>query len=318
MRVASAPLSRSVLVKGLQHPSPLVQYTTLNTLLKVLQSLNAVVHDVQAAVETVCRQTPSQTDVSPAATQTLPFLQFLPEQHHLTGMSHGQDQLTTDEYLQQYAASRAAVFEQAQQQQDLLSDGASHTREASVLAQWQSFSDELQQALRARLPDPQSLIALLASLQRCKDSVSAADVSNMPGVAVSSGTAGKAGAASIAGIASPAGTTGTASPAGTAGNANATSKGVIAPEGSSASNSGSDNDLHSVVNTQHFQQALTEEFEDGGRHQPITASELTGTLLLKVLQKYQECFAEALSDGHVDVLSLMPQVCFACYHCRLC
>lgn len=330
-RAASAPLSRSVLSKGIQHPSPLVQYTTLSTLLKVLQSLHTVQHDIQAAVEIASRQTDVQTEPVTEPNQApLPQL-FQAEQHHPVDLLSSTDQVSMGAYLRQYTEAGASVFEQMQQQQGLLLlDESDQSREASLLLQWQSFLEQLQQAFRARLPDPQSLLALLASLQKSKDGltghghVSTAGKIVTAGTADSAGTAGKAdaadmfGTAGTAGKADSAGAAGTADAAGTANAVGSADKadtaGIAVSKPSTASlpadSSASDTDSDSLDDTKQQQQALAAELQNGSESaQAMTATELTGTLLFMVLQKYQECLPEAMNDSRVDVPSLIPQVC---------
>lgn len=349
-RLASAPLSRSVVVKGLQHPSPLVQHTTLHALLKVLQSMNPVLLDLEAAVKVASHQISASTDAlkdaqihSGMTSHELPLSSpVLPEQQPPSDMTHAEELLTTDDYLAQHAASAAAAFEQVQQQQDMFVLGSpDQERSTIVLSHWQGFADQLQQAFRARLPDPQSLIALLANLQKSKEdstvavavasptfgklaqsvgkactagTTSTADTDSLPSSAGKAGKASTAGQAGVAGIAGNAGTADTAGAAGTAGTAGGT--GFLSPTAPADSTpSDIDTDSYSRINPkdQHSQQTLAAglEAELPGRLQAMTASDLTGTLLFKVLQQYQECFPEALSDGHVDVASLLPQVCLA-------
>ena len=134
-RAACASLSRSVLSRGIQHPSPLVQYTTLSTLLKVLRSLGTVLHDMQAALGFMARQTDSQTDDTMATAVAMPPALLLPTgEQPPVGSALGHGGLTDDEYLMQYAASAAAALQQAQQQQSLSSrhDGASQSKESSL------------------------------------------------------------------------------------------------------------------------------------------------------------------------------------------
>ena len=291
-RAASAPLSRSALSKGIQHPSLLIQYTTLSTLLKVLQSLHTVQRNIQAAVVIASRQTDAQTEPATETNQApLPQL-FQAEQHLIVDLLSSTDHTGMGDYLRHYVEAGASVFEQMQQQQGLLLlDKSDQSREASLLLQWQSFLDQLQQAFRTRLPDPQSLLALLASLQKSRDGLIA---SGHVSTAVTAGTAG------------------TANAVGTAGKADAAGIAVLKPSAASlpAESSASDTDSDSLDGTERHQQVLAAELQSKSESaQAMTATELTGTLLFMVLQKYQECLPEAMHDSRMDVPGLMPQVC---------
>ena len=161
------------------------------------------------------------------------------------------------------ATSRAFEALQQQQQQDLpfLNDGM-HQPEKSLHRQWTDLCLQLQQALRARIPDPQSLLALLATLQRAD--AQAAEGAQEAGIAAESAVDESLSAASEMPDQLP---------------------GSIA---GLTQSSGGGTDVEGAV----------------------TASQLTGTAVLKLLTAYQQCLPDAISDSHIDILSLMPQVSF--------
>ena len=299
-RLMPASLSRSVLSKGVQHPSPLVQYTTLSTLLKVLQSSHSMQQDLQAAASIVRTKTDLKFDSAAATAQAVTPPLLSSDSKNKSNPLLGKEQLTTDDYLSQYAASVAAALEQTQQHQSLVSsDEASH-REPNLASEWQSFSDQFQQAFRARLPDVQSLLALLATLQKRKGALP---------VNHTAGTAGIAGTVGAAGTAGTAGTSGTAGMSGKAGTAGTASKmdGSTAAKDLPDSYSDSDSPDNIAQHQLSLPEALQKDTQDGAP--PMTASELTSTLLFMVLQNYQECLPEAMSDSRIDIPSLMTQVC---------
>ena len=171
------------------------------------------------------------------------------------------------------------------------------------------------------MPDPQSLLALLATLQKIKDNSSsntaAEGAAGSADQAGSAGTAGTAGSAGIAGSAGSGGIAGAAGSAGSAGSAGKTSKEDTASQDLSSS----DSEQGGLNDTAQHQQELAAELQASlsDSTPAMTAADLTGTLLFMVLQKYQECLPEAVSDSRIDVLSLMPQVClFLCANLPAC
>lgn len=58
----------------------------------------------------------------------------------------------------------------------------------------------------------------------------------------------------------------------------------------------------------HAPETKAERTDSAGLEMNMTAPELTASVVLMVLTAYQHCLPEAMSDSHVDILSLMPQV----------
>lgn len=276
-------LPRAVLSKGIQHPDALVCYTTLCTLLKVLQTLAASMHRLQAAIHSLAAV--DSTSAHEATHE--PFreagtldshvpLQALSTLRSNSGAVAQQFELLTarpSAELEQddnpqpdvldHAANLAFATLLQQQQQDtpLLVD-ALQQQQPSLLRQWTDFALQLQLAFRARLPDPQSLLAVLSTLQR-----------------------------SSAQSAVPAGTHSAAEAA------------------AESAQLESDSELPSSRVSADSPAAAVEEPQQGLEDQDgMTAHQLTSTVLVMVLNAYQSCLPEAMSDSRIDVVSLMPQV----------
>lgn len=170
IRQMSPPcLPRAVLSKGIQHPDALVRHTTLCTLLKVLQTLTRAFQKLQAATHklSVLSELYSDDPVDYAAgAQSSVMLPQL-----LSTQPSDSAQLTSDKDTQLHvlqSAGNAAFASLLQQQlQDALSlVDASQQQQPNLHTQWTAFALLLQQAFRARFPDPQSLLATLSTLQR--------------------------------------------------------------------------------------------------------------------------------------------------------
>ncbi|KAA6426422.1 MAG: hypothetical protein FRX49_03533 [Trebouxia sp. A1-2] len=165
-------LPRAVLSKGIQHPDALVRHTTLCTLLKVLQTLTGGFQKLQAATHKLSRlYSDDPADHAPGAQHSVMFPQLLSTQLSESA------QLTSDNATQtdtlQSAGNVAFVSLLQQQLQDApFLVHACQQQQPSLHAQWTAFTLHLQQAFRARFPDPQSLLATLSTLQR--DSIPAA------------------------------------------------------------------------------------------------------------------------------------------------
>ena len=252
-RLTPACLPRAVLSKGIQHPDALVRYTTLCTLLKLVQAAQSALQALQIDIQTLATQsahaqTPDAYDSELAA----------PAQH--SGPFHDSSLQKAHDAVDAVAANAFAMLQQ-QQQQDVpfLSNNMQQPQAPSLHSQWIGLHLQLQQSLRASLPDPQSLIAVLSTLLKT----------------VTQSAAGKA-------------------------------------EAGAAVDSlmhESPQDESQLVD-QSLADITTQQIDSGGIQSNMTASELTSTVVMMVLTAYQQTLPEAMSDSHVDVFSLMPQVSF--------
>ena len=165
-QVSPLCLPRAVLSKGIQHPDALVRHTTLCTLLKILQTLTRAFQKLQAATQKLrglCSDDPADHALGAQHSVLFPLL--------LSTQSSDSAQLNSDNDTQldalQSAGNVAFVSLLQQQLQDApYMVDASQQQQPSLLTQWTAFTLHLQQAFRARFPDPQSLLATLSTLQR--------------------------------------------------------------------------------------------------------------------------------------------------------
>ena len=248
-RLTPACLPRAVLSKGIQHPDALVRYTTLCTLLKLVQTAQSALQALQIDIQTLATQsahaqTPDTYDSELAA----------PAQH--SGPFHDSSLQKAHDAVDAVAANAFAMLQQ-QQHQDVpfLSNNMQQPQAPNLHTQWIGMHLQLQQSLRASLPDPQSLIAVLSTL--LKTAAGEAEA----GAAVDS----------------------------------------LMHE--------SPQDESQLVD-QGLPDITTQQIDSGGIQSNMTASELTSTVVMMVLTAYQQTLPEAMSDSHVDVFSLMPQVSF--------
>ena len=257
-RLTPACLPRAVLSKGILHPDALVRYTTICTLLKILQTVQSALLSLQAELQTLavpsaCTQTYSSGSDAHAQ-RSSPMSDPLPDERHSPSA------VAAPDVLNNAAASFFAVLQQQQQQLcPFLVDNVQQL-EQSLVTQWTDFKLQLQQSLRARLPDPQALLAVLATLQK-----------------------GSAQAA-----------------------ADAAATGKAADLTMDESPQDDSELVHQLLDgtTEVSQAAANSDVSES----VMTAAELTGTVVLMLLTTYQRCLPEAMSDSHLDVFSLMPQV----------
>ena len=255
-RSTPACLPRAVLSKGIQQSDALVRYTTLCALLKILQTVQPALLALQAELQTLaCAQT-HNSDLDTHAQRS--SLRSQPQQNE----QHSASAITPLDVLNNAADSAFAVLQQQQHQLCPFLTDDLQQHEQSPPTQWTDFSLQLQQSLRARLPDPQSLLAVLATLQKSSAQADAA-------------TTDKA-----------------------------------SKDESPLADSPQDESelLHqlpgnkSVVSDKDLNSSVPESV--------MTATELTSAVVLMLLAIYQRCLPEAMSDSHMDVFSLMPQVSF--------
>lgn len=257
--LAPACLPRAVLSKGIQHPDALVRYTTLCTLLKLVQTAQSALQTLQTDIQTLSAL-PAQAQVSVTHDSGLPA----PALHSGPFCDSGPASDVDDAV----SAAAAHAFATLQQQQQLdmpfLSGNMQQQQGTSLHMQWTTLYLQLQQFLRASLPDPQSLLAVLSTLAK--------PASQSP------------------------------------------------PEADAAADSlthespQDDSELldDAVEAGPHTAVGQT---DSSGMESRMTASELTSTITLMVLIAYQQCLPESMSDSHVDVFGLMPQVSSqACEH----
>lgn len=281
-RITPPCLPRAVLSKGIQHPDALVCYTTLCTLLKLIQTLAESLHRLQAAihnlagVDSVSAHEAIHEPIHEAGTldshiplQALSTLRSdsgaVAQQFELLtarpSAQLDQDDCPQPDVLDSIANTALAKLLQQQQQDTPLTVDAHQQQPPSLLHQWTELVLQLQLAFRARLPDPQSLLAVLSTLQR-----------------------------SSAQSAAPAGANSAAEAA------------------ADSAQLESDSELPSS-NVSANSPAAVEESEQGLEGQDgMSAHQLTSTVLNMVLNAYQSCLPEAMSDSRIDVVSLMPQV----------
>jgi len=159
-------LPRAVLSKGIQHPDALVRHTTLCTLLKVLQTLTGAFQKLQAATHKLSLfYSDDSADHAPDAQHSVMFPQLLSTQPSDSAQLNSDNDTQFDALQSAGNASFVSLLQQQLQDASFLVD-ASQQRQPSLLAQWTAFILHLQQAFRARFPDPQSLLATLSTLQR--------------------------------------------------------------------------------------------------------------------------------------------------------
>ena len=248
-----ACLPKAVLSKGIQHSDALVRYTTLCTLLKIVQTIEAELHTLQTDILTLAAP-PAQAQRPDdhnsrltAPTQHSDALHdLLPNQDREASESGALDAITE-------AAAAASTALQQQQQLEVPFLNADMQQQAQSLhTLWTAFLLQLQQALRASLPDPQSLLAVLSTLYKT-------------------------------------------SPQAPSNNAE---------EAADLLTHDSPQDDSQLLDDE----AMAEQTDSAGLDLGVTAPELTASVVLMVLTAYQHCLPEAMSDSHVDVFSLMPQV----------
>lgn len=250
--LAPACLPRAVLSKGIQHPDALVRYTTLCTLLKLVQTAQSALQTLQTDIHTL-PALPAQAQVPVAHDSGL----TAPAQHSRP-FFNSEAVSNADDVVSAAAASAVAILQQ-QQQLDLpfLSDNMQQQQAPSLHMQWTGLHLQLQQLLRANLPDPQSLLAVLSTLAKPAPQ-------SPPGAA----------------------------------------------EADAALRHESPQDysqlLDEAVGT--GPHIVLRQTDSSGMESKMTASELTSTIILMVLTAYQQCLPESMSDSHVDVFGLMPQV----------
>ncbi|KAL0021866.1 hypothetical protein WJX77_009321 [Trebouxia sp. C0004] len=167
IRQVSPPcLPRAVLSKGIQHPDALVRHTTLCTLLKVLQTLTGAFQKLQAATDKLSElYSGDPADHAPGAQHSVMFPQLLSPQHSDSAQLNSGNPTQFDALQSAGNAASVSLLQQQLQNAPFLVD-ASQQQQPSLLTQWTDFRLQLQQAFRARFPDPQSLLATLATLQR--------------------------------------------------------------------------------------------------------------------------------------------------------
>lgn len=172
-RLTPACLSKTALSKGIQHPDALVRYTTLCTLLKIVQTVQAELHSLQTDIQSLA--------ASPAQVQTLDVhdsgltasTQYSDALHDLCLTESGEaSEPDAVDAVSAAAAAAFAVLQQQQQQEVPFLNGYVQQQAQSLHSQWTGFLVQLQQSLRASLPDPQSLLAVLSTLYRNASQVS--------------------------------------------------------------------------------------------------------------------------------------------------
>ncbi len=284
-QVSPQCLPRAVLSKGIQHPDALVRHTTLCTLLKVLQTLTGAFQKLQAATNKLSElYSGHPVDYAAGAQHSVMFPQLLSTQLPDSAQLNSDNDTQLDALQSAGNAAFASLLQQQLQDAPFLLD-ASQQQQPSLFAQWTAFTLHLQQAFRARFPDPQSLLATLSTLQR--DSVPSA-----PSGAEADSAAKTAPESAQLELDSE-----LSSPA--------------VPENPSAAAAAAE-DLHSQEDDNGY--GMTKQEVDSG--DGMTGQELTTTVLIMVLKAYQSCLPEAMSDSRIDVVGLMPQVrvCVACSH----
>ena len=167
-RLTPACLPRAILSKGIQHPDALVRYTTLCTLLKLVQTVQSALQTLQTDMHALTAPSAQaqtldthSSGLTAPAQHSNPFHDLL-EDAGVASAVHAGDAVT---------AAAAAAFEMLQQQQQLilpfLNDNVQQQQQTlSLHTQWIGFHLQLRQMLRANLPDPQSLLAVLSTLQK--------------------------------------------------------------------------------------------------------------------------------------------------------
>ena len=176
-----------------------MQYTTLCTLLKVLQTLAAFLQTLATAVQNFQNAAQSCDQQSPSLSHycQLPDL----TQYVFTGSYSGSDAagqaysemststldqlsdnpaqqdsaiLSSADLLDSIASSSASALQQQQLSDVPYMQISGNRQPASFVKQWTEFMSQLQQAFRARLPDPQALLAVLNTLQKASTASAAA------------------------------------------------------------------------------------------------------------------------------------------------
>ena len=159
-------LPRAVLSKGIQHPDALVRHTTLCTLLKVLQTLTEAFQKLQTATHKLSGlYSDEPADHAPGAQSSVMFPQPLSTQRSDSAQLNSDNDTQLDALQRAGNAAFLSLLQQQLQDAPFLVD-ASQQQQPSLLSQWTAFTLHLQQAFRARFPDPQSLLATLTTLQR--------------------------------------------------------------------------------------------------------------------------------------------------------
>ena len=270
-------LPRAVLSKGIQHPDALVRHTTLCTLLKVLQTLTRAIQKLQAATQELNGlYTGDPADHAHGAQGSVMLPQLLSTQPSDSAQLNSDDPTQLDALQSAGNAAFVSLLQQQLQDAPFLVD-ASQQQQPSLLSQWTDFTLHLQQAFRARFPDPQSLLATLSTLQR--DSTPSA-----PSGAAADSAAETAPESAQLEL-----------------NSELLSPAVPETPSAAAAAAAAAEGLHN------------QELDSGDG---MTGQELTSTVLIMVLKAYQSCLPEAMSDSRIDVVGLMPQVrfCVACNH----
>lgn len=236
-----------------------MRYTTLCTLLQLVQSAQSALQTLQAHIQTLAEEC-AQARILDAHISGL----AAPAQH--SSPIHDSSPLEATDAADAVSASAASAFAMLQQQQHqdvpFLNDGTQQQQAPSLHTQWIGLHVQLQQLLRASLPDPQSLLAVLTTLLKIVSQSAPGDT--------------EAEAATDS----------------------------LMHESSQDDSQLVDQALGTASDTR------AQHTDSGGVDPSMTASELTSTVLLMVLTAYQQCLPEAMSDSHVDMFSLMPQVSF--------
>lgn len=159
------------------------------------------------------------------------------------------------------AATAFAVLQKQQhQERPFLNDSTQQRQPPSLHTQWIGLHLQLQQLLRASLPDPQSLLAVLSTLPKTVSQSAPGDTE------------------------------------------------VAAAADSLMHESPQDDSQLVDQAPETASDTMAQQLDSGGVESSMAASELTSTMVVMVLTVYQQCLPEAMSDSHVDVFSLMPQV----------
>ena len=258
-RLTPACLPRAVLSKGIQHPDALVRYTTLCTLLKLIQTAQSALQALQTDIQTLA--TPSaEAQIPDAHVSEL----AAPAQH--SGPFHDLLLEEANDAVDAVSVAAATAFAVLQQQQHqdrpFLNDSTQQQQQQSpsLQTQWIGLHLQLQQLLRACLPDPQSLLAVLSTLPKTVSCSAPGDTE-------------------------------------------------VAAAADSLMHESPQDDSHladQALGT--ASDAMAQQIDSGGGESSMTASELASTVVVMALTAYQQCLPEAMSDSHVDVFSLMPQV----------
>ena len=143
-----------------------MRHTTLCTLLKVLQTLIEAFQKLQTATHKLSGlYSDEPADHAPGAQSSVMFPQPLSTQRSDSAQLNSDNDTQLDALQRAGNAAFLSLLQQQLQDAPFLVD-ASQQQQPSLLSQWTAFTLHLQQAFRARFPDPQSLLATLTTLQR--------------------------------------------------------------------------------------------------------------------------------------------------------